>query len=165
SEPWDDAWVRRALRLYRGLQQGKDPRPGKRTADLWQAYRLYGGESLLRWEAEARLLVEPPAQVAAKCGVPPQILHAYEKVFFNVRDRLEATGYLVNQVLGGNLDTSLREGQVGRILKVYALSGGVGVFEAVLDYFRHPPVITEHPELLPVADLAALRPKLLVRLA
>src|SRR5262249_8927638 len=102
SEPWDDAWVRRALRLYRGLQQGKDPRPGKRTADLWQAYRLYCGESLLRWEVEARLLVEPPAQVAAKCGVPRQILHGYERAFFNVRDRLRGTGSLTNVVLGSS---------------------------------------------------------------
>src|SRR5262249_20813869 len=123
------------------------------------------GESLLRWEVEARLLIEPPAQIAARCGVTRPILHAYEKVFFNVRDRLEATGYIVNQVLGGNLDTSLREGQVGRILKLYALSGGASVFEAVLDYFRHPPVLPARPELLPAADLAALRQKLLVKLA
>src|SRR5262249_14705524 len=87
----------------------------------------------------------------------------YEKVFFNVLDRLGATSYLVNQVLGGNLDTSLREGQVGRILKLYGLSGGVGVFEAVLDYFRHPPVLPERPELLPMADLAGLRENLLVK--
>src|SRR5262249_44410090 len=120
SEPWDDAWVRRALRLYRGLQQGKGPRPGQRTADLWQAYRLYCGESLLRWEAEARLLVEPPARVAAKCGVTRQFLHAYEKVFFNVRDRLEAKGYITNVVLGGDLFTRLRENDLGKNLKLFA---------------------------------------------
>src|SRR5262249_33696767 len=151
SEPWDDAWVRRALRLYRELQQGKDPQPGKRTSDLWQAYRLYSGESLLRWEAEARLLVEPPAQVAAKCGVTWQILHAYEKVFFNVRDRLGATGYLVSQVLGGNLAISLREDHVGRILKLFALSGGGRVLAAVLEDFRPPLVVPERPALLSAA--------------
>src|SRR5262249_37206072 len=125
SEPWDEAWVRRALRLYRELQQGKDPQPGKRTADLWQSYRLYSGESLLPWEAEAGLRVEPPAKVAAKCGVPPQILHAYEKVFFNVRDRLEARGYIINVVLGGDLLARLRDNDLGRNLKLFAYGAGV----------------------------------------
>src|SRR5262249_29806095 len=49
--------------------------------------------------------------------------------------------------------------------KLYALGGGVNVLEAMLDYFRNPPVVPERPELLPAAELTALRQRLLVQLS
>src|SRR5262249_20439813 len=118
------------------------------------------------WEVEARLLTdEPLARIAAKCSTTPRVIHAFEQVFFNVRDRLEATGYINNVVLGGDLLTRLRENDVGAILKLFAFGGGVAVRESVLGFFHNPPVVPERPELLPAADLAALRERLLVKLA
>jgi hypothetical protein len=168
SEPWDDAWVGKALGLFRVLQRDKDlQKRRRRLPALFQAYRLYNdGPPMLRWEVEARLLTtEPFEQIAAKCDSTRQVIHAYEKVFFNVRDRLEATGYIINVVIGGDIIVSLKEDDVGLILKLYAIGGGVAVLETVLDFFRHPPVVPERPELLPAADLTALRKKLLVKSA
>jgi hypothetical protein len=171
SAPWDDAWVRKALGLYRVLQQDTGDRTRQKLVQrkpaLYQAYRLYNdGPSLLRWEVEARLLTnEPFEQIAAKCGTTAKVINAYEKVFFNVRDRLEATGYLINVVLDGDLVVRLREDNVGTILKLYAFGGGVAVLETVLDYFRHPPVLPERPELLAPDALKELRYKLLVKSA
>jgi hypothetical protein len=167
STPWDDAWVRKAVALYHVLQQDKAHRERtQRMPPLHQAYRLYKGESPLRWELEARLLTsEPFEQIAAKCGTTPMVINAYEKVYFNVRDRLQARGYLTNVVLGGDIVVSLKEDDVALILKLYALGGGVVVLETVLDYFRHPPVLPARPELLSAADFKALRRKLLVKAA
>src|SRR5262249_54616531 len=85
-----DAWVRNALAFHRLLQQDRDLQKRTRLSALFQAHQLYCDESLRRWEVEARLLTdEPLAQIAAKCGSTPRVINAFEKVFFNVHDRLE----------------------------------------------------------------------------
>src|SRR5262249_33481522 len=103
STSWDDPWVRKALRLHRALHQEKNLQKRTQLSALFQAYQLYCDESLLRCEVEARLLTdEPLAQIAAKCGTTPTVINAYQQLFFCVRDRLGATGYIMNQVIGNN---------------------------------------------------------------
>ena len=171
AEEGDDGWVRQALRFCLRLRQSPGAAGQEALAQdmpaLYQAHSLFTGPpSLTRWEIEARLLTDEPFdRIALKCGSTPAVITAYEQFFFCIRDRLEAAGYLVNVVLGGDLLTRLREDDVGKTLKLFAFGGGVAVLEAVLEYFRHPPVLPERPELLPAADLVALRQKLLVKAA
>src|SRR5262249_27645280 len=137
SDPRDDVWVRKALRLHRALRQEKDLQKRTRLSALFRAYQLYCDESLLPWEVEARLLTdESLGRIASKGGTPPKVIHADQKLFYCVRERLQSTGHIVTQALGGDLLTRLREDDVGAILKLFAFGGGVAVLESVLDYVR-----------------------------
>src|SRR5262245_15501497 len=95
--PADDAWVRRAEALARALLTCRDDagRHALAEADppLWQAHRLATATSpLLRWALEARILArEPHGDAARKCGLLAEAVEAFERVFFNVADGLDAT--------------------------------------------------------------------------
>ena len=97
----DDAWARAAVRFYQGLRQCQDEaaRQGlaRRLPAIFQAHALYAGPpSLARWHLEARLLTpESFGQVAAKCRTTPEVVEAYESLFFCIRDRLHVEGYIV----------------------------------------------------------------------
>ena len=54
-----------------------------------------------RWEIEARLLARNSPQRISNClGISERTVDIYESWFFNVRDRLEHSGYIAHQVLG-----------------------------------------------------------------
>src|SRR5215468_7455292 len=46
SDPRDDVWVRKALRLHRALKQEKDLQKRTQLSALFQAHQLYCDESL-----------------------------------------------------------------------------------------------------------------------
>ena len=102
----DDAWVRTAVRFYQELRQCPDEaaRQGlaRRLPAIFQAHALDAGPpSLARWHLEARPLTpESFGQVAAKCRTTPEVVEAYESLFFCIRDRLHVEGYVFLQVLG-----------------------------------------------------------------
>jgi hypothetical protein len=64
----------------------------------------FQGDPPQRLELEARLLAgETFDAIAEKCGVPADVGAAYEAVFFNVSERLQATDYILSQVIGERL--------------------------------------------------------------
>jgi hypothetical protein len=165
----DDAWARAAVRFYRALRQCQDEaaRQGlaRRLPALFQAHALYAGPpSLVRWHLEARLLTpESFGEVAEKCGTTPEVVEAYEALFFCVRDRIDSEGYVVLQVLG-KAHRGLTEADVDLHLKMHAYAGGPIALDRLLDYFKGPPPeVPARPEQLGPAELQSLRDKLLVR--
>jgi hypothetical protein len=100
--PHDDHWIARAIRFQVALTRagaGADPsrnRLAEAQPAPFAAYHLWRqGEHPWRWALEARLLAgEPPEAIAARCGLSAAAVVAYEALFFNVRDRLEATDYI-----------------------------------------------------------------------
>jgi len=96
----DDEWVRRATRYLRKLRKGFD-RAVRLDPDLAAAQQLAGRHSLNRCEIEARILARQPAnEVAAKCRLATCAIEVYEKLFFDVRDRLDTPSWITHQVLG-----------------------------------------------------------------
>jgi hypothetical protein len=71
-------------------------------------------------------------EIAARCCLEEEVVLLYEQVFFDVRDRLDAKGYINHNVLdlwphpSPTLDT---------VLKRYAFSGGPLVLERLIDLF------------------------------
>jgi hypothetical protein len=167
---WDDAWTRLALRYARLVnrrQRGSCRRalpPAMR--DVEDACQLYQTGGLPRWHLEARLLTgEPQEQTAQRCGLSVTAVAAYEALFFAVAGNLDARDYLIHRCIGRKAHDGLDEHDVDLLLKIYALTGGPLVVDALADYFRDPPVVPERPELLAAEELEALRGKLLVRAA
>jgi hypothetical protein len=165
----DDAWVRAAARFCRALRRCQDEpaRQGlaRRLPALFQAHALYAGPaSLARWHLEARLLTPGTfGEVAAKCATTPEVVEAYEALYYCVRDRIDVEGYILHQAIGRQQYAGLREADVGVLLKRHAFGGGPAALDAVLDCIRNPPKVPERPEQLGPAGQQALRDRLLVR--
>jgi hypothetical protein len=167
---WDDAWTRLALRYARLVsrrQRGSCRRallPAMRDVD--DSCQLYQTGGLPRWHLEARLLTgEPQEQTAQRCGLSATAVAAYEALFFAVIGNLHARDYLVHRCIGRKAHVGLEEQDIGLLLKIYALTGGPLAVDALVDYYRNPPVVPERPELLAAEEMEALRGKLLIRAA
>jgi hypothetical protein len=165
----DDAWARAAVRFCRALRRcrGEAARQAlaRRLPALFQAHALYAGPpSLARWHLEARLLTrEPFGEVAAKCETSPEVVEAFEAVFFCVRDRIDVEGYILHEAIGRKQYAGLSEADVGVLLKRHAFGGGPAALDAVLDCIRNPPRLPERLEQLGPAELKTLRDRLLAR--
>jgi hypothetical protein len=118
----------------------------------------------VKWQLEARLLTPKDfGEVAAKCETTPEVVEAYEAVFFSIRDRLHIEGYVLHQAIGRKQYAGLREADVGVLLKRHAFGGGPGALDALIDNYEHPPRLPERPEQLGPAESQLLRDKLLLR--
>jgi hypothetical protein len=165
----DDSAVREATAFLRAWRDCKDDADRQRlTLDLpalYGAHRLSrAADAFARLEVEARLLTEEPyAQIGEKCGLTPEVVAAFHNTFFDVRDRLQAEGYVLHHVIGPKAHAGLTEADVDVILKLYAYAGGPLVVDALVRYYRDPPIVPERPELLPSAELQELRTKLLLK--
>jgi hypothetical protein len=165
----DDHAVREATAFLRAWRDCKNDADRQRLAldmpALYGAHQLYlAADALVKEEAEARLLTdEPYAQIAEKCGLTPDVVAAFHNTFFDVRDRLHAEGYVFHQVIGPKAHAGLTEADVDVILKLYAYAGGPLVVDALVRYYRDPPIVPDRPELLPNAELQELRTKLLLK--
>jgi hypothetical protein len=165
----EDDWVRQALRFCRRWRRCPGAAAQEELAQdmpaLYQAHALFTGPpSLKGWEIEARLLTdEGVGQIGLKTGTSPKVIDAYHAVFFHVRDRLQAGGYIRHLAIGPKLLFGLSEDDVDVILKLYAYGGGPCVLDLLVDYYRRPPVLPEHLEQLAPEALEELRTKLLIR--
>jgi hypothetical protein len=164
----DDAGVWEAVRFlqaYRACKEADRRRLAQEMPALYGAHRIYlATDSFGRWEIEARLLTEESlAQIGEKCGISPNIIGTYHDTFFHVRDRLHSQGYIHHVVLGPKVHAGLTEVDVDVILKMYAYAAGALVVDALVDCYRNPSVVPEHPEALTSAELEALRTKLLLK--
>jgi hypothetical protein len=166
----DDDWVCQALHFYHRLRRSLGAAAqGELAQDmpaLFQAHSLFTvPPSFQRWEIEARLLTDEPfEQIALKYGSQTEVIDAYHAVFFHVRDRLQASGYIRHLAIGPKLLFGLTEDDVDVILKLYAYGGGPCVLDLLVDYYRRPPVPERLEQLAPDA-LEELRTKLLIRSA
>ena len=65
-------------------------------------WRLIHRDEPRSWEIAARVLAdEAPGVIANKCGVAPDVLQCYEDLFFAVRARLHAWGWVCSRIIGG----------------------------------------------------------------
>jgi hypothetical protein len=165
----DDQLVRVAVLFLRDLRRCDDDRTRRRLPRrypaLYLAHALYAGEpAFQRWEVEARLLAgEPWDAVATKCGLGADTVRAYHDLFFDVGDKLPSRDWVANRVLGRRARVGLTDHDTDFLLKIYAFTGGPLAVDALVDYYRNPPVVPQRPELLDAQDREALSTKLLIR--
>lgn len=95
--------------------------------EFMDAYELYkGGNALpVKYELEARLLTrEDYKDIARKTAISESIISTYEKVFFNVKDRLVNRSWVVNVVVGQALQHGMNDGDYNILWKIYAYLAG-----------------------------------------
>jgi hypothetical protein len=118
--------------------------------DLHAAHRLYEHGAELRFEVEARLLARQSAdEIAASTRLLPPTIDAYEAIFFNVRDRLNAGDWVVGTLIGQGLTSGIGPWPVSEVWKVLASAGGSPVLDVVLAATSERPNRNSYPaELL-----------------
>lgn len=92
-----------------------------------------------RTELEARLLAgEADAQIETKTGFPAGMVDWYEKLFFNVRDRLHQRRYIARYVIEPLVDTGLANMTFDLSAKYFAYFAGPAFLDYFLDHFVGP---------------------------
>ena len=135
-------WVRRAIRLKRHHaaacnNQNALYNLAQIDNELFWAHNIWAEDKQpTRWAIEARILAgESDEDIAVKVGCEPAVIAAYESVFFNVRDKLANTGYIVNVVMAESVTKGITERQYDLLWKMFGYTGGPYVLDAVITRF------------------------------
>jgi hypothetical protein len=135
-DPGLDPWVRRALAFQQAAARSEaaDPDAAAADVDVAAACRLRdAADARPRWVVEARLLArQDDGAVAARCGLTPGAVAAYEALFFAVRDRLDQNTYIRHLAIGPQLYAPTADQDLGVVLKLFGYQGGPHVVDALV---------------------------------
>jgi len=154
---WTDAWVRRAEQFVRvSARRAAPPRRRAREPDPVVAaaldLRAAGGPNR-RLEVEARLLAgQGYDEVASRCGLDPEAVEAYERLFFAVLDRLGAEDFIVFSAMPG-LSIGTGPPSVATLIRSFGYFGGPCVLDIILHVVG---IRTAPPGSEPDAELVRL---------
>jgi hypothetical protein len=138
--------ILRAARFYKALQGcDGDERSLMKWAEqmpiLFWAHYLYDlPHNPARWAVEAHILAgETDLEIARRIGCGVEIIEIYESLFFNVRDKLNRSDYILHIVLKDAVLRGLDERDKDLLWKLVAYTCGSHVLDAVM----HPLVIPQ----------------------
>ncbi len=134
-------WIKRAQRFQAALREADSPYEQMQLIidfpGVYYAHQLFTDESAAgrttRWAIEARILARQTDDEIAQAGAcRPDVIEAYEALFFNVRDRLDYRDVILNHVLGCLQVRSWETLEVGWLWKLFAYLGGPHVLESLM---------------------------------
>ncbi len=141
---FDDSYVRLYRRFLLSLAAAGDDEAARAAiqepSHVYQAQLLrFNPNRQLRQVLEARLLThESLADIAHRLGTDALTVDFYEKLFFNIRDRMHNKDWIAKIIVGkrgsaapDDLGT-ITEDQRGYLYKVFAYRGGPLVLEALI---------------------------------
>lgn len=136
------AFIRRALRFKRHLDRASADHNAlcaliHRDADLFWAHDMWAADKApTRWAVEARILAgETDEEIAAKIGTDPGVIAVYANVFFDVREKMQHTDYVVNVIMADAVTRGLQERHYDLLWKLLGFQGGPHVLNAVINRF------------------------------
>jgi hypothetical protein len=167
---WDDDWVRRGLRYVNRLRaclgNADRARLAAEMPDVDAACRLHlTTDKVARGALEARLLAgQSVEEVAACCGLTPEAVTAYVRLFFDVLGSLRARSYILIHAIGPKHFHGLTEDDPDVILKWAGFVKGVALLEPLTRYFTLGWRVPEQPDSLSRDELDELYTMCLMRL-
>lgn len=106
-------------------------------SDSWRAVHdatSFRANLLPRFELEARLLTGDTCErIADRFGADAATIEAYEKLFFDVRDRLGQRSYIMHQVIGPRVYAGFSVQDLDVVWKLVAYQGGTVALDAILE--------------------------------
>ena len=107
---------------------------------VWKAHELYfQADQLPRQLLEANLLINEPLEaIGNRFSISSEAVDCYEKLFFNVRDRLQNSGWIANIIQGPhqhiapNRQLTSRQQREGHVYRLFAHGGGPIILEAMM---------------------------------
>lgn len=163
SRKYDDKYVKKYRSFCLKLRKIEDRQVDPETAiarlfhdepGLYYAHNYYHHPDQ-EWRdiVEARILArEPDDYIAGEVHTMPETIFWYEKIFFNVRDRIESRSYIVKTILGGfhqrttNVESTLPYNQTAMCYKLFAYFGGPLVLDIILSGFDDTPMPFKGPK-------------------
>jgi len=102
--------------------------------DLYWAYGIYDNPNSERWIIEAGLLTDISTQALAKyVGKPLMVIQTYEKMFYDVRSRLDSRGYMLNRIMMPAFDRGVHARDFDLLYKILAYCMGWKTFTEFID--------------------------------
>jgi hypothetical protein len=137
-----DAWVARAARFIREQETCDTEIDTAELAerhpiiywafDIWYTRDDTGNP--VRSEVEARLLADDRVEnIARRVATDVDVIEAYERLFFNVRERLADRGFLMHCVLGPAVHLGFQASEYDLTWKLFALLGGPLAVDLMID--------------------------------
>jgi hypothetical protein len=142
-----DAWVRAAAKYQDRRDAPRGPRHDPLAA-VAEALRLRSGaDERLRHEIELRLLAgQRYDDVAARCSIPVAVVEAYERVFFNVVERLRSPDYIAS-VVDPTMSVLFGEPTLDVVLKKIAYGYGPACADVLAGYLDGQGPVGIDPDL------------------
>ncbi len=138
-------WIREAVRfkiaLDDCLDQAARVQLTQRFPVLFWAHHLWSQiNNPMRHSVEAYILArQNNFDIGFRAGLPPEVIEAYEQVFFNVREKLEHPEYILHCVIGpGFQHGNLSDKDFGLLWKLYGYFCGPHFLAGLISKFSNP---------------------------
>ena len=137
----DDTWICKAARYKRDFDNCREDTDWyalvDKYPDLTWAHDLATNNGVeggtLKSALEARILARDDwDRIAKRARTRPDVIEAYEAVFFNVRPELDNEDYVLHQVMGPSLHLGFQEQEYDLIWKLFGYKGGPAVLDALI---------------------------------
>ena len=134
-----DEWYRKARDFQAAHAKVSDLydaiKLGKKWPNISQAYDIYENQvKYQRWELEARLLSRDSVEtIGERLHLKEAVVAWYERLFFNVLDRLDNRGWIAHNVMGEILHAGATERDHELLWKLYGYIGGGHLLDVVID--------------------------------
>lgn len=141
--PNGHAWIKRAKSFKTDIENARTDAMREQVAynyrDIFWAHWIWASENPMKYSLEAHILArENNFEIGYRCGVAPDVVEAYEQLFFNVRERIHHRKYILNVVIGVAAHRGLSEREYDLLWKLYAYNLGSHVLDALEDKFANP---------------------------
>ena len=142
--PVGHSWIRKAVVFKSELDacrtEGAKHLLSVNRPDIFWAYWAWSSNvNPMKHSIEAHLLArESNFEVGFRCGVAPEVIEAYEHLFFNVREKLQHTKYVLNCVMGPSIHRGVSEREYDLLWKLYGLFLGPHMLDALENKFVNP---------------------------
>ena len=102
--------------------------------DLCRAFALYSDVGTERWMIEAGALADIPySELGDYVNQPAKVVELYEALFYDVRPKLKARGYILNRVLMPAAARGMHGHDYDLLFKTVAYCGGWKAFQEFID--------------------------------
>jgi len=129
SRSRDDCWVQRARKYQQRkatLQVRTEARLEAAYPNIHLAWQIWDNlVTNFKWIIEAGVLTGiTREELAAYLALTPEVIETYEKLFFDVRGKLAAEGFILGAVIGPLLARGITSSDPDGFWKVLAFNGG-----------------------------------------
>lgn len=137
-------WINRAVRYIRAYDASRDDRQrmvlAESRPDIFWAHWAWDSDiNPQKFSIEAHILArETDFEVGFRCGLPPTVVEAYEALFFNVREKLVHSKYILNCIMGPAIHRGLSEREYDLLWKLYGYFLGPYMLDAMESKFASP---------------------------
>jgi len=96
------------------------------------AHKIYTDRTFARYAIEAMVLArQSPTDIAKELGCPVEVIETYEFVFYDVRDRLDSSMYIMDALLSPALKHGMGGTDFDFLWKNIAYTHGIGALRAM----------------------------------